>query len=76
MTHPDHRHIPIPLDPITGITASETVDAGDGVHQLVSGGGYVQRLPWSGLTGCRTELVEVLVGWAVGLERGTPRSGG
>jgi hypothetical protein len=29
-----------------------------------------------GLSGCRTELVEVLVGWAVGLEWGTPRSGG
>jgi hypothetical protein len=22
MTHPDHRHIPIPLDTITGITAA------------------------------------------------------
>jgi hypothetical protein len=42
----------------------------------VFGGGYVHRFPWSGLTCCRTELVEVLVGWAVGLERGTPRSGG
>jgi hypothetical protein len=57
-------------------SASETAGAGDGVHQLVSGGGYVHGLPWSGLTGCRTELVEVLVGWAAGLEQGTPRSGG
>jgi hypothetical protein len=76
MTRPDHRHIPIPLDAITGIAASETAGAGDGVHQLVVGGGYVHRFPRLGLTGCRTELVEVLVGRAVGLERGTPRSGG
>jgi hypothetical protein len=26
MTHPDHRHIPLPLDTITGITADLELD--------------------------------------------------
>jgi hypothetical protein len=33
------------------ISASETADAGDGVHQLDGGGGYGQRFLRSGLTG-------------------------
>ena len=36
MTHPNHRHIPFPLDAITGITASETAGVPlVEVHQLV-----------------------------------------
>jgi len=70
MTHPYHRHIPFPLDAITGITVDRCARAPAGLKQ-----GRRRRLSRHALSGSAPTVQSAVSGWRGGAARVSGRCG-